>query len=127
MPNATRPIGLRGRPLASIRSTTASRCRCSHSSEQRRALSKGTVMTTGTDAKAGELKMRRGLPLATPVDLGAEAVRDLTAALNGVLAGVFALFLKTKNFHWHMSGPHFREYHPLFDEHPGQIFAIADR
>jgi len=83
-------------------------------------------MTTSTDVKAGELKMRRVLPLATPVDLGAEAVRDLTAALNGVLADVFALYLKTKNFHWHMSGPHFRDYHLLFDEHAEQIFAMTD-
>src|SRR5215813_501884 len=126
MPNATRPIELPGRPLASIRSTTASRCRCSHPSERRTALWRGTVMTTSTDVKAGELKMRRVLPLATPVDLGAEAVRDLTAALNGVLADVFALYLKTKNFHWHMSGPHFRDYHLLFDEHAEQIFAMTD-
>jgi len=83
-------------------------------------------MTTGTNTKAGELKTRRVLPLATPVDLGAEAVRDLTAALNGVLADVFALYLKTKNFHWHMSGPHFRDYHLLFDEHAEQIFAMTD-
>jgi len=81
---------------------------------------------TGTDAKARDLKMRRELPLATPVDLEAEAVRDLTEALNGVLADVFALHLKTKNFHWHMSGPHFRDYHLMFDEHAEQIFAMTD-
>src|SRR5262245_64220703 len=83
-------------------------------------------MTTSTDVKAGELTMRRRLPLATPTDLGAEAVRDLAAALNGVLADVFALYLKTKNFHWHMSGPHFRDYHLLLDEHAEQIFAMTD-
>src|SRR5262249_46193117 len=57
---------------------------------------------------------------------GTEAVRDLTAALNGVLADVFALYLKTKNFHWHMSGPHFRDYHLLLDEHAEQVFAMTD-
>src|SRR5262245_5243552 len=62
----------------------------------------------------------------THTDLGTEAVRDLTAALNGVLADVFALYVKTKNFHWHMSGPHFRDYHLLFDEHADQIFAMTD-
>jgi starvation-inducible DNA-binding protein len=50
----------------------------------------------------------------------------VTAALNGVLADVFALYLKTKNFHWHMSGPHFRDYHLLLDEHGDQIFAMTD-
>jgi starvation-inducible DNA-binding protein len=64
--------------------------------------------------------------LATPTDLGADATRDISAALNGVLADVFALYLKTKNFHWHMSGPHFRDYHLLLDEHGDQIFAMTD-
>lgn len=65
-------------------------------------------------------------PLATPTDLGENAARDVSAALNGVLADVFALYLKTKNFHWHMSGPHFRDYHLLLDEHGDQIFAMTD-
>ena len=64
--------------------------------------------------------------LATPTDLGANATRDIAAALNGLLADVFALYLKTKNFHWHMSGPHFRDYHLLLDEHGDQIFATTD-
>jgi starvation-inducible DNA-binding protein len=64
--------------------------------------------------------------LATPTDLGANATRDIAAAVNGVLADVFALFLKTKNFHWHMSGPHFRDYHLLLDEQSDQIFAMTD-
>ena len=64
--------------------------------------------------------------LATPTDLGANATKDIAAALNGVLADVFALYMKTKNFHWHMSGPHFRDYHLLLDEHGEQIFAMTD-
>jgi starvation-inducible DNA-binding protein len=64
--------------------------------------------------------------LATPTDLKAEATRDISAALGVLLADVFALYLKTKNFHWHMSGPHFRDYHLLLDEHGDQIFAMTD-
>jgi starvation-inducible DNA-binding protein len=64
--------------------------------------------------------------LATPSDLGANATRDIAAALNGLLADVFALYVKTKNFHWHMSGPHFRDYHLLLDEQSDQIFAMTD-
>ena len=64
--------------------------------------------------------------LKTPTDLGANATKDLSAALNGVLADTFALYMKTKNFHWHMSGPHFRDYHLLLDEHSDQIFATTD-
>jgi starvation-inducible DNA-binding protein len=59
-------------------------------------------------------------------DLGAEAVKNITGALNALLADVFALYVKTKNFHWHMSGPHFRDYHLLLDEHGDQIFAMTD-
>ena len=64
--------------------------------------------------------------LSTPTDLKGEATRDISAALAGLLADVFALYLKTKNFHWHMSGPHFRDYHLLLDEHSDQIFAMTD-
>lgn len=64
--------------------------------------------------------------LAVPSDLGGNAARDVSAALNRVLADAFALYLKTKNFHWHMSGPHFRDYHLLLDEQSDQIFAITD-
>jgi starvation-inducible DNA-binding protein len=59
-------------------------------------------------------------------DLSGEATRDIAAALNGLLADVFALYLKTENFHWHMSGPHFRDYHLLLDEQGEQIFAMID-
>ncbi len=64
--------------------------------------------------------------LAVPTDLGANATRDISAALNGVLADIFALYLKTKNFHWHMSGPNFRDYHLMLDEQSAQIFAMTD-
>ncbi|HEX9434628.1 MAG TPA: DNA starvation/stationary phase protection protein [Burkholderiales bacterium] len=73
-----------------------------------------------------ETKLRRAAPLKTPSDLGAEATKDLSAALNVLLADLFALYLKTKNFHWHISGPHFRDYHLLLDEQADQIFAITD-
>src|SRR5438105_6715602 len=77
-------------------------------------------MTT-TDAKA-----RRKAALDTPTDLKPNAVRDISGALNILLANMFALYLKTKNFHWHISGPHFRDYHLLLDEQADQIFATTD-
>src|SRR5271168_1818491 len=64
--------------------------------------------------------------LGTPTDLKPEATRDISGALTGLLADVFALYLKTKNFHWHMSGRHFRDYHLLLDEHGDQLFAMTD-
>jgi starvation-inducible DNA-binding protein len=73
-----------------------------------------------------ELIARRIAPLATPSDIEPKAVKDITGALNALLADVFSLYLKTKNFHWHMSGPHFRDYHLLLDDHADQIFAITD-
>jgi len=72
------------------------------------------------------LKERRKRPLETPTDLASEATRDISAVLNQVLADVFALYLKTKNFHWHVSGPHFRDYHLLLDEQGDQLFAMTD-
>ncbi|MCP1646923.1 starvation-inducible DNA-binding protein [Pseudomonas nitroreducens] len=69
---------------------------------------------------------RRAPALATPSDLSKNATRDLSAALNRLLADVFALYLKTKNFHWHVSGPHFRDYHLLLDDHATEIFAMTD-
>lgn len=65
-------------------------------------------------------------PLATPTDLGANATKDISAAMNLVLADVFALYVKTKNFHWHMTGPHFRDLHLLLDEQAEQLFAMTD-
>jgi starvation-inducible DNA-binding protein len=73
-----------------------------------------------------ELLNRRGASLARLSDISHEAVKDISGALNALLADVFALYLKTKTFHWHMSGPHFRDYHLLLDEHGDQIFAITD-
>jgi starvation-inducible DNA-binding protein len=64
--------------------------------------------------------------LATPSDLKDAATRDVTAAMNGILADVFAMYMKTKNFHWHMSGPHFRDYHVMLDEQSDQLFAMTD-
>src|ERR1700743_2266200 len=64
--------------------------------------------------------------LATPTDLGSNAINDLPQALNTLLADMFALYLKTKNFHWHVTGPHFRDYHLLLDEQAAEIFAITD-
>jgi starvation-inducible DNA-binding protein len=75
---------------------------------------------TVRDAKA------QSAPLRTPSDLKPNAVRDLSGALNILLADMFALYLKTKNFHWHMSGPHFRDYHLLLDEQGEQISATTD-
>jgi len=75
----------------------------------------------GSDARA-----RRKAPLQTPTDLGSQATKDVSAALNLLLADYFALYLKTKNFHWHVSGPHFRDYHLLFDEQADQIYATTD-
>ena len=69
---------------------------------------------------------RRDAPLLTPTDLGSAATKDISASMNLVLADVFALYLKTKNFHWHMSGPHFRDYHLLLDEHAAQLLAMTD-
>jgi starvation-inducible DNA-binding protein len=73
-----------------------------------------------------DVKERRKAPLETPTDLGANARRDIAGVLNALLADMFALYLKTKNFHWHVSGPHFRGLHLMFDEQAEQIFATTD-
>jgi starvation-inducible DNA-binding protein len=75
---------------------------------------------------ADELARERTARLATPSDLPDAATRDITGALNALLADTFALYVKTKNFHWHMSGPHFRDYHLLLDEQADQIYAMTD-
>ncbi len=69
---------------------------------------------------------RKTAALATPTDLKSNAIQDISGALAALLADTFALYMKTKNFHWHMSGPHFRDYHLLLDEHADQIFAMTD-
>lgn len=73
-----------------------------------------------------KLEDRQRAALATPTDLTPEATRDISGSMNAILADVFALYLKTKNFHWHMSGPHFRDYHLLLDEQAAQLFAMTD-
>src|SRR5580692_614904 len=73
-----------------------------------------------------DAKALRKAPLETPTDLGSNAVRDISGALNVLLADMFALYVKTKNFHWHVSGPHFRDYHLLLDEQSEQILATTD-
>lgn len=77
-------------------------------------------------AKKQKLEGVRLAPLKTPSDLDASASKDIAAAMNGVLADTFAIYLKTKNFHWHISGPHFRDYHLLLDEQADQVFAMTD-
>jgi starvation-inducible DNA-binding protein len=78
------------------------------------------------DATVQDPERKQRAPLLTPTDLKAAATRDIAGAMNAILADVFALYLKTKNFHWHMSGPHFRDYHLLLDEQGAQLFAMTD-
>ena len=73
-----------------------------------------------------DLVREQKAPLVTPTDLERAATKDIAGAMNAILADVFALYLKTKNFHWHMSGPHFRDYHLLLDEQADQLFAMTD-
>src|SRR3954462_2286862 len=83
-------------------------------------------MSTATVAKRQVLTQRRDARLQTPTDLTPAATKEVSAAMNAILADVFALYLKTKNFHWHMSGPHFRDYHLLLDEQADQLYAMSD-
>jgi starvation-inducible DNA-binding protein len=83
-------------------------------------------MRRNNSTKTAELRQKRDIPLTVPTDLTRSAVKDIAGAMNDILADVFALYLKTKNFHWHMSGPHFRDYHLLLDEQADQIFATTD-
>jgi len=83
-------------------------------------------MTPKDTSKQNELKRRQSSPLITPTDLKPAATRDIAGGMNAILADVFAIYLKTKNFHWHMSGPHFRDYHLLLDEQADQVYAMAD-
>jgi starvation-inducible DNA-binding protein len=83
-------------------------------------------MNKPNSKKRLELAQRRDAPLATRTDLSAAAVKDISGTMNAILADVFALYVKTKNFHWHMSGPHFRDYHLLLDEQADQLFAMTD-
>ena len=83
-------------------------------------------MSKLTEVDRERLALKRERPLSTPSDLKGAASRDIAGAMNTILADVFALYLKTKNFHWHMSGPHFRDYHVLLDEHADQLLAMTD-
>src|SRR5216110_646390 len=83
-------------------------------------------MNKSNSKNRAELTQRRDAPLATHSDLSRSRVKDITGAMNAILADVFALYVKTKNFHWHMSGPHFRDYHLLLDEQADQLFAMTD-
>jgi starvation-inducible DNA-binding protein len=83
-------------------------------------------MNATTTTKPHDRQDRQRTPLETPTDLPPAATRDITGAINAIVADVFALYLKTKNFHWHLSGPHFRDYHLMFDEQADQLFAMTD-
>jgi starvation-inducible DNA-binding protein len=76
--------------------------------------------------RALDTRRKPAAPLDTPTDLSADAVSQISAKMNEILATTFALYIKTKNFHWHVSGPHFRDYHLLLDEQAEQIFASTD-
>src|SRR5271170_2394158 len=84
------------------------------------------VMKKSDSKRKQTLQGRRQAPLVTPTDLESPATKEISAAMNAILADVFALYLKTKNFHWHMSGPHFRDYHLLLDEQADQLYAMTD-
>jgi starvation-inducible DNA-binding protein len=92
----------------------------------KKAASKKSSASAAKAIDKANAKTRQKAPLVTPTDLKAAATKDIAAAMNGVLADVFALYLKTKNFHWHMSGPHFRDYHVMLDEQSDQIYAMTD-
>ncbi len=83
-------------------------------------------VTAVNKVRALDTRRKTAAALDTPTDLSAEAVSKISAKLNAILATTFALYLKTKNFHWHVSGPHFRDYHLLLDEQSEQIFASTD-
>src|SRR5262249_21129318 len=114
--NSTRSTGGPAPARASLRP----RARC------RRRSNEPSFSRGAPPMKQRAATTRRTAPLQTPSDLGADASKDVSAALNGLLADMFALYLKTKNFHWHVSGPHFRDYHLLLDEQADQIYATTD-
>jgi len=85
-----------------------------------------TPVTNSNSKKNRKVASRRNAPLATRTDLTSSAAKDIAGAMNVILADVFAFYVKTKSFHWHMSGSHFRDYHLLLDEHGDQLFAMTD-
>ena len=78
------------------------------------------------DVQIEDAKQHLTRPLATPTDLCVDATKEISGALTAILADVFAIYMKTKNFHWHMSGAHFRDYHLMLDEQSVQLFAMTD-
>ena len=90
------------------------------------ALNQLIPMKQSVKKEIAEGHQHQAAALRTPTDLKAAATKDIAAAMNGILADVFALYLKTKNFHWHMSGPHFRDYHVMLDEQATQIYEMTD-
>jgi starvation-inducible DNA-binding protein len=110
-------------PAARVRNTI--RQRIPNQNKTKSTQRKNNMRKNGS-TKTAELRQRRDAPLTTPTDLTRSATKDITGAMNAILADVFALYLKTKNFHWHMSGSHFRDYHLLLDEHGDQLFAMTD-
>jgi len=93
---------------------------------QQNAMSQMQELQAALAKTQNDLASRREAPLVTPTDLGSKASKNIAAGMNGILADVFGLYLKTKNFHWHMSGPHFRDYHLLLDEQADQLYAMTD-
>ena len=83
-------------------------------------------MTALNNHNRRRLTNKRLAPLVTPTDLKRDATKDIAGVMNAILADVFALYLKTKNFHWHLSGPHFRDYHLMLDEQAAQLFEMTD-
>ncbi len=96
------------------------------STREQRAAGRQLTQIEEIEMSTEELLIIQTESLSTPTDLGSDAVRDISGALNALLADMFALYLKTKNFHWHISGPHFRDFHLLLDEQADQIFATTD-
>src|ERR1700747_2869512 len=83
-------------------------------------------MRRNNSTKTAELRQKRDIPLTVPTDLARSAVEDIAGGMNAILADVWALYFKTKNFHWHMSGPHFRDYHLLLDEQADPLYEMSD-
>lgn len=90
------------------------------------ATERAPLKTSGRDAKGSGKSPPIAPQLATPTDLPADAVQAVTQAINPIIADAFALYVKAKNFHWHLAGSHFRDYHLLFDEHAEQLLASID-
>lgn len=122
-PAAAKPAA---KPAAKAASKPAAKPAAAKPAAKPAASKPAAAKTAAAKPVAAKAAPRRAPALATPSDLSKNATRDLSAALNRLLADVFALYLKTKNFHWHVSGPHFRDYHLLLDDHATEIFAMTD-